>query len=213
MKNIKEVIEKINFQPEVKQRTKTNLSYDDAKKLFYIILKGYSKDYQTDQYNKNILENLVRYAIADPECQWDLEKGLYFYGAYRRGKSTLIRALAKFYSEMYLLKEMFDILPTRDILGEISQKKEVGFLKSYTSKNACFDDLGREEPRINIFGTNFSPMEMILDQAANAYNFDGRIFHITSNLNPEEIKEVYNERTGLIVNEIFNTILLTGPIR
>jgi DNA replication protein DnaC len=161
------------------------------------------KFYKEDE---EILEKLFLYFIHDPvscsEKGLDIKKGILLIGPVGCGKTTLMQLFSHLTQE----KLKFDLIATRDVTAEFI---EDGFqvLPRYgrTFKGFCFDDLGVEQG-IKHFGNECNVIgEILLSRYENIKTLKA-VTHATTNLNANDLENIYGNRVRSRLREMFNVI-------
>lgn len=208
------------------------ITYEVAAELFYCYLKGWLKGepLHLDRMERPIIQNLIRWAIQSPECEWELTKGIYLFGRTGTGKSMLISAL-QYVTEAARLPTQYRIAKTALIAKttadaayaeERKARQLHADLQSLYHGPWCFDDLGEDNEPISIklWGNDTPIMSPILSHRYDLYTLNGTITHATSNLkltspDPDEttIETRYGTRIKDRLKTMFNFILLDGDSR
>jgi hypothetical protein len=223
------------YQNRFARRTDTRpitITYDVAAELFYCYLKAWLKGQplHLDRMERPIIQNLIRWAIQSPECEWDLTKGIYLFGRTGTGKSMLMSAL-QYVTEAARLPTQYRIAKTALIAKttadaayapEPKARQLHADLQSLYHGPWCFDDLGEDNEPISLklWGNETPIMSPILSHRYDLYTTNGTITHATSNLkltssDPEEttIETRYGTRIKDRMKTMFNFILLDGDSR
>ncbi|MFT5779784.1 MAG: DNA replication protein DnaC [Crocinitomicaceae bacterium] len=159
--------------------------------------------YNTD---REILYKLMVYAIGDhEECKrhgLELNKGILLNGPIGCGKTSLMTLIRTLQDQptRYIIKS------TRDIASEFNQD---GFtvINKYGKQRKifCFDDLGAEN-NTKYYGTECNTISEILLYRYDLLKHDGIITHATTNLNADEIEELYGNRVRSRLRSMFNLV-------
>ena len=165
-----------------------------------------------------VFRDLVRYFIGDQQGPYDVHRGIYIFGHFGAGKTILMQAFRDFTQliEERLTAATLPFTPrtfrfnhAKDIAMEIQRSAATESLRQYFGGLRLFDDLGNEEEK-KIYGNDVNAMAEILLARYNAYQNGGPMTHCTSNLAPHECQEVYGDRVGSRVFELFNHVYLDG---
>lgn len=191
--------------------------YDDAKVIVWRICQLLSaqqnRKFEVDDDNKAIMQNITRYFIGDPACDWNLSKGLLLMGDVGLGKSYIMKVVRTFAEVAGIESRQFRLLVCSDIADRVSEEGSGAMSEYFTGMDICFDDFGQEQPAISRYGNQISVMERILTKRYNS-QVNGRcITHLTTNLTPEEIEERYGTRLIDRFSEMFNFVFMTGESR
>lgn len=148
----------------------------------------------------------------------DPEKGLWLWGGIGTGKSTLLRIVNRFCNEVRPCELIgyhrapwpFGISIRRaiDICDAYVKDGIAGLEPIIRQDRLGIDDLGTERPFASHFGNQTN---VIADLLMRRYDMRERFqTHVTTNLKPEQIAEVYDERVYDRVGEMFNFVYLPG---
>ena len=168
--------------------------------------------------SEEIFKKIVRYFIGDSSGVYDLSKGIYLFGGFGLGKTLLMHTFQEFTklvedrlkkADVYFTKRSFKFNPCKDIAMEIQRTAKTDSLNQYMTEIRCFDDLGNEDEK-KIYGNDVNSMAEILLARYNRYQSGGEITHVTSNVAPHECSEVYGDRVGSRMFEMFNHVYLDG---
>jgi DNA replication protein DnaC len=151
----------------------------------------------------------------------DLNKGLFLFGSVGVGKTKLMELFMKNKRCCYKLiscrKVVSEYVKYGHEVIEPMSHSLTPFVKNIDNffqpvEGICFDDLGTESESANNYGNKKNVFEQILlDRYDNGLDFHET--HITSNLNPQMIKERYGDRVVSRMREMFNIIELKGSDR
>lgn len=185
------------------------LSFEMAASGFEHILKALTgkQELNYKKGTKDILGHIVYYLINDESSDYDLRKGLFFFGNTGTGKTTLLKACSEFTRTTRV--KAFKIRSAKEVVNNILSDGNAKSLENYTQitepYNFGFDDVGHEN-ECTIFGTRINAIEEILTA-----RYDRKLLtHCTSNLTPDRIKEYYGQRLHSRLHEMFNIILING---
>ena len=171
--------------------------------------------------DKQIIYKLLIYFIRDEETcvkyGIDLEKGILLNGPVGCGKTSLMTLLRHFvYPEhKYIIKS------TRDIATEFNQEgytiiqkygKAHNHVRPFGGKIYCFDDLGVEN-NMKYYGNECNTVAEILLQRYDLQIMEGTVTHATTNLNANELEELYGNRVRSRLRSMFNLIAFPASIK
>ena len=180
------------------------------------------QDFIIDNNNQTAIQQLFLYVIASEHFKGDLGKGIMLIGPYGTGKTILLTALCRIINDKGQNMKMDYLDPppivriktSRGIVDEtVSPDQENGYpvfpFRKYASGGLFLDDLGKDEEKINVYGTVF---HLIADLLAARYDRGSWTF-ATSNFNLDSLTEKYGGSIGERMKEIFNIIVLSGTSR
>ena len=190
------------------------MDYQLAKYRFWKICKNKIKGgFQVDEYNKDLLQNIVYYLIQDERCKWDVNKGLYFFGDPGVGKTVLAECMKEFYNRMRQKDKRIRYAECVGIEDELFEANSPSILKKYYKGNLILNDLGVESAYFPHFGNKILFMERILFNRAIYFARGEYLTIITSNDVPDEIEEKYSTRIADRFDQMFTPVLVDGPSR
>jgi DNA replication protein DnaC len=195
-----------------------------GKKLILKIAKNLVRDYQFDEFNKEIFSSLYLYFNGIEESL-NLNKGIFLIGNIGAGKTRIMQIFSE-----YLLKtdisKFFTIASVRQIQEQYTQfgieamnkyknnsSENNFFIKVDAPCHFCFDDLGTESEKVKHYGTELNIIEELLF-ARYELLINQKIFtHITTNLTVKSMERKYSKRLMSRFKEMFNFIELPGGDR
>lgn len=147
--------------------------------------------WQFDEAEKKILQNLTRYFINDPGCEWSLTKGLFLYGAPGTGKTEIMRAISRFCEENDLRKK-FVFCSMSEIYSRTKSDKDFDPITPNVQFDRLFDEFGRNTGPVIRFGDPLDIVEAIIEQRYERSRRYGQLTHFIANGTPNEIKELFS---------------------
>ncbi|WP_445731051.1 ATPase [Mariniflexile sp.] len=184
------------------------VTYDFQKILIYLDAKGkllFGKHFKIYEEDHNVIMKLCHYFIKDIEnCERhdiDPNKGILLSGPVGCGKTSLMRLL-KF---IVPLQRPYIVVPSRNIVFGFNH---VGYktIEDYgNSQFFCFDDLG-VEPIGRHYGKDCNVLGEILLSRYEIFLKHNIKTHATTNLNAEELEDLYGNRVRSRMRQLFNLI-------
>jgi len=168
--------------------------------------KKYGSNFKIYREDVLTLHRLIIYIIHEEEqCKKhniDLTKGILLTGPIGSGKTTIMHLL-KF---LALDEDKYIIKSSRDIALEY-QKEGVDIIQRYGKKpnNLFIDDLGIEN-NSKFYGNECNTIAEILLQRYELLTHQNIITHATTNLNANELEELYGNRVRSRLRKMFNLI-------
>jgi len=169
------------------------------------------KDFQIYEGNKEIIENLIKYAHGDQNCIFDLEKVLALIGPTGTGKTDLIKIFS-FYLNIHYLKNnkafsfQFKFVTAREIILKYATNGHTGINNYLIFDCLCIDDIGSESKISNFYGNSENVVEFIIGERYDM----GKITHLTSNYTKEYLQKEYGDRFFSRICETTNFIEVKG---
>lgn len=173
--------------------------------------REYGPGFEIKEKDLPLVHTLLAYALRDEAAEGiDFNKGIMLTGPIGCGKTSLINLMRK------LMPDTFKpvIKSCSDIIGEFTMKGyetivhySVNAFHPYSSvpRVYCFDDLGVENT-VTHKGTKWNVMLEILYARHKYFLSQKMITHITTNLNGDELGEMYGKRLRSRMREMFNLI-------
>ena len=177
-----------------------------------------------------VFDLLCRYFSSDPEFvelataagikRPQLGKGILLGGTVGNGKTTLMRLFCVNQRQVFMIKSAAEVANRWLTHGEesIAECYEPKRLPLNDADNfyhpfagLCLDDCGTEDVK-NHFGNRANVIGQIIE-GRYFNNATGPFFHITTNLNAEQMKDFYGPRVMSRLREIMNVIELKGEDR
>lgn len=172
----------------------------------YLGQKQYGPNFKIYSEDILVLRKLILYTIHEvDQCKnhnIDLNKGILLIGPVGSGKTSLMNIL-----RIFLFRdEYYQIKSARDIAFEY-QKDGVEIIQKYGKKHnaLCIDDLGVEN-NSKFYGNECNTIaEILLQRYELLTNFNIKT-HTTTNLNADELEELYGNRVRSRLRSMFNLI-------
>ena len=177
----------------------------------------FGKDFILDQWSIPIINLLCKYFTNDPEFEADgfsLQKGILLHGGVGSGKTSILTCFANNQRQSFRIVDCLSISQQftqsgYDALNALQEGERNRFPRENWGQARffyCFDDLGVEQERKH-FGNETNVMseliQMIYDRKVMTTNT-----HFTTNLNAEQIREVYGHRVASRLREMVNIIIM-----
>ncbi|MEM6734561.1 MAG: ATPase [Bacteroidota bacterium] len=182
--------------------------YDFPKILVYLNAKGkllFGKHFKIYEEDHDVLLKLCHYYIRDFEnCKKhgiDPDKGLLLSGPVGCGKTSLMKLLRHIVPH----QRPYQIIPSRNVVFAFNH---IGYrtIEDYgNGQFFCFDDLG-VEPMGRHFGKDCNVLGEILLSRHELFQKRGIKTHATTNLNAQELEELYGNRVRSRMRELFNLV-------
>lgn len=190
----------------VKVERKQLIGFEDAKKLFLVASKRLTEGkFQVNDFNRDILANMIKWFISDPTGEYNLKKGICFIGHIGTGKTKVFQIFQLMMDSFYNDQLKFKIKACKDIANET---KDTIDLKKYYSGVLMFDDLGMEVNDVKSYGNSVGVMSDIIFQREHSHELSGLISHFTTNLNEDRLKEKYGDRIFDRLQKICNMVYI-----
>ncbi len=168
--------------------------------------QSYGPKFSAKVEDKDLLHKLISYGISSEEqCMnhgLDLRKGILLTGPVGCGKTSLMSLLPEF---MYPFQK-YQVKNTREIAAEF-HKDGFETIQKYglRPKPICLDDLG-VETNIKHFGNECNTIGEILLHRYDLFVNQGIVTHATTNLNADELEDIYGIRVRSRLRSMFNLI-------
>lgn len=192
------------------------LTTEDYGSQILKLAKATIKGFVLDNQNEEIFKLLCQYFTQDPGFEkegYSLKKGLILFGPIGCGKTSLMRLFKRNPTNDFVVRscrEVADDYTKKDFGGAESLDRYSDLVPCYqhehygqTHLGMCFDDLGTEKNKKH-FGNEINVME---DVFQNRYD-KGLIgkTHLTTNLDSDQIGEIYGDRVRSRLREMCNSI-------
>jgi DNA replication protein DnaC len=184
--------------------------YNFKKSWYYLQEQGKQKfgtKFHLHPEDRLIIYKLLIYFIRDEEtcAQYgiDLDKGILLNGPVGCGKTSLMTLMRSFAYPDY----NYIIKSTREIASEFNQDG-YSIIQKYGKSHQkiyCFDDLGVEN-NMKYYGNECNTIAEILLQRYDQQIMEGTVTHATTNLNAQELEELYGNRVRSRLRSMFNLI-------
>ena len=177
------------------------MDYDTARRKVWAIMQERAAqieyldnqrfEWEFDEHEKQILKNLTRYFINDSNCEWQLTKGLFLYGAPGTGKTEIMRAMSRFCEENDLRKK-FVFGSLSEIYSRTKSDKDFDPITPNVQFDRLFDEFGRNTGPVIRFGDPLDIVEVLIEQRYERSRRYGQLTHFIANGTPNEINELFS---------------------
>lgn len=181
--------------------TKQEMGYAEAKEKFWRVLL--ERAYQIRQIENNpafswlfsdddkrIIQNLIRYFINDPACEYPLTKGVFIFSQNGTGKTEMMQALSRFTIE-HDISKTFVFSSMSDEYTRAKSDKDYDPVAINAQFDRCFDEFGRYMGAVKRFGDDLDINEAIIEARYNRFRKYGQLTHFIANMTPNEAKETF----------------------
>lgn len=201
-----------------------NCKLSDAKELFTKIAQKMLNEntdeedlFSIDENNESVINELLLYFIGSNESNLDFKKGIMLTGKIGTGKSFIMRVLHYLNSNVFRVN-YYKFVTSRTIIRGY-QMGGYDAIECYISSNGrefptiLIDDIGSGIEIVNYFGNQSNIIAEILLERYEIFTRHGKLTHITTNLNADEIENRYGDRVRSRMREMFNVLELKGNDR
>ncbi|RUT78013.1 hypothetical protein [Ancylomarina longa] len=157
------------------------------------------KEYIIDGYKYAVDMDLEKF------FKGNLNKGIRLFGEVGTGKIMILKILCEFMLHANKIIAQYSACYVNNIFERRLTKKERLLVSPL-----FIDDIGTEQPQINVFGTIKQPIYEILNQRYLDKRF---LMFVTTNLSPSQIEERYGDRVRNRLKEMFNVMSMQGESR
>ncbi|PSL44136.1 hypothetical protein CLV51_1061 [Chitinophaga niastensis] len=177
----------------------------------------YGPRFRIDDIDRPVVIKLLAYFLQDEAVAAaegiDLHRGILLTGKIGCGKTSLMTLMRPLAAESYRPH----MVSCRGISFEFSKigydvisRYSTNAFFPYTNvpKVHCFDDLGLEQT-VNYWGNNCNVMGEILLSRYDLFISNKMITHVTTNLNSQELEEVYGNRLRSRMRAMFNLLVFS----
>jgi DNA replication protein DnaC len=197
------------------------MSHYDYEKIFdFLQSKGrqdLNQQFNIKEEDKPVIKAITAYFLKDEktciEENINLNKGILLTGPIGCGKTSVMQ-LMKYFSNHQ--KAIYLVKPCRDISFEfiksgyevISRYSKNSFHKSGSTdipRHYCLDDLGTEN-NLKYFGNECNVMAEIILTRYDLFVSQKLITHLTTNLDANEIENLYGNRVRSRLRELCNLV-------
>ncbi|CCH01224.1 hypothetical protein FAES_3215 [Fibrella aestuarina BUZ 2] len=172
--------------------------------LEYIIGMELARENRTiseEDVDMDIMFNLLLYFWGHEKCPYDLTRGIYLYGEAGVGKTFVFDCFATLLREIAPPAEQMRVIPTEDMMDEVSVKKSFAALTPYKFGLLTMDDLGREERVAQAYSERRDGFAHLLTFRYRQFVQNRLKTHFTSNLLPKQLESP--EHYGTVLGDRF----------
>jgi len=200
-----------------------NIDIEKHKQLIKKIALYIQPNYKFTEEINQIFDLFLAYFsgqknIKFKEKEISLNKGILLVGDVGSGKSLMFD-IFKVYTSRVLYKNGFQQYQAGDIIDNLNVKGKVYFDKfSYNRSTnnvpnpiTCYiDDIASRNEIVNHYGSVYNSMQELLTIRYNIYSKYRKLTHLSTNLFPQQLKEIYGIRVIDRMKEMFNLVELKG---
>ncbi len=174
----------------------------------------YGIHFRIEDMDRPVVVKLLAYFLHDAAVATvegvDLHKGILLTGPIGCGKTSLMNLTRNLAADLYRPQ----MISCRDISFEFGKigydviarySRNAFFPYSSIPRVHCFDDLGLEQ-QINFWGNNCNVMGEILLSRYDLLISNKMLTHVTTNLNNQELEDVYGNRLRSRMRAMFNLV-------
>ncbi len=165
-----------------------------------IVSKNIDREFEINDQNRKIIEQLFLYCTKNKEFNGDLNKGILLAGKNGIGKTIILSAISAMF--LKLSRKVFKEYHSK-VLAQIINKEGIG---AYIKKPLFVDDIGKEQRESMNYGNRTQP---IPDLMAIRYD-NGALTLATTNYNIDTLSGFYGVTTTDRFKEMFNIFVMTG---
>lgn len=205
-----------NFlEPKQRYLTSINLNpqiWEDMVMSIKQIIKSFEPSFIFTEELTEIYRDVLLYFLGNPQSKYDLNKGLYFYGAAGCGKSLILQNVFKQFTAN-LGTNSYRVVHSVDIASKV-EKYGLQTIHDYVlAPNdkpiiLYIDDFGAGNVKINHYGT---VIDIYSELVVNRYPYfakNGTLTHFSSNLAPASFRDTFDDRINSRMAEMVNIVFM-----
>lgn len=229
--NLLRVAAQMEREAENRKKLIQPTTYDIVKSLMlYRFQTKFDGKFKIDEHNEITFELMCRYFGNDEEFvsvalsagveNPSLSKGLLLTGNFGVGKTWFMQLFTQNQRQVYYIKNTKDIADEFMEYGEERMTEYVNVRVNAVNDTSlflqkisglCLDDIGTEDIK-NHFGNKKNVIGDLFEKRY-AKGSTGVVFHGTTNLSADQLREFYGHRVVSRMREIFNFIEIIGDDR
>lgn len=176
------------------------------------IIKHHEPMFEWSDSLVKIYKNTLLYFLGNERSEYDLNKGLYFYGDTGCGKSLILNYVFKEYTRI-LGANSYRVVSTIDIVKNV-QKNGLSAINNFVEAEnhkpivMYIDDFGAGNTKINNYGTVIDVYTELITQRYPHFSRQNILTHFSSNIMPSEFEERFNARISSRMAEMCNLVYM-----
>jgi len=193
------------------------LEYPDFRDLFQLFgniclyNRNQNKNFEIDNYNEPIIEQLYLYATNNPSFGGDLGKGILLQGKYGCGKTLVLETYSLLHNhavkKFSLNRPLLTFIKSVELQEQIMRQSAWMFVH----RPLIIDEFGRESKTVQDYGNIVRPVSELLSLRSDT----GTLTHGTTNFTLETLssEDFYGSMIGDRLKMMFNFITMKGESR
>lgn len=177
------------------------------------MFKFFEPKFTLTDKNRQVLGILLDYFTGNPESQLDLKKGIFLLGGVGTGKSLIFKVF-KEYTKTVLRCNSYLNFSSKQIIDNVNVNG-IEYLSSINFVNnnpttIYIDDIASGNEIVTNYGTKINVIESLLGLRYDIFSKYKKLTHLSSNIYPKELKEIYGSRITDRLKEMCNIVELSG---
>lgn len=161
------------------------------------------------EFDKDIIEQLIKYFINDPSCILTLHNGLWILGKPGVGKTEIMQLLSAFCKRLGLRKQ-FGFVNLTEEYDIARNEKNCDRLSVLVQNNKCFDEFLQETGDVNSYGNKIDLNKAIIALRYIKNQKHGQLTHFISNKTPEECEQLLSAHISDRIMELCTVVQWDG---
>lgn len=156
---------------------------------------------------KEVYKNALLYFRGDKRTKFDLGKGLYVHGSTGSGKSLLFDVFKGY--TMRLKCNSFKYVKQIQIIADFGAngpKAIDKYVRDPMPVILYIDDFGTGNTSISYYGTTYNVIDELIQARYDEFVRSGALTHISSNIKPKELGNMFDKRITSRFSEMFSSI-------